>query len=352
MKISGRITLAFFALFFINACGGMGNVASVTSVSNGNIEGLGESDLAKLAEIKKASKKSGSGNDAGLKNVIESTPNYTVSEYHSLYYNADTLTAQDYTVGGYDVLSIIVYEETDLSQEKVRISSDGYISFPLIGRLQVDNLTTSEIEYLISTKLAEGQFLLDAHISVSVVGYNSKKFMILGEAVKEPGTYSLQARERVLDAISKAGGIDFEQGGKRCMIIRVKDPYAENEKKIVIHIDLPNLLKGTNQLSNLLLVDKDRIYIPRAEHFYIIGQVQKPGSYPHLEKDISIVEAISTAGGFTRIAARNKTRIVRVENGMERIIKVRIDEITKAGKKGQDINIQPGDIIIVPETFF
>ena len=58
------------------------------------------------------------------------------------------------------------------------------------------------------------------------------------------------------------------------------------------------------------------------------------------------------AGGFTNIAARNRTRIVRVENGMEKIIEVKVDAITKAGKKGQDVRIWPGDVIIVPESFF
>ena len=58
------------------------------------------------------------------------------------------------------------------------------------------------------------------------------------------------------------------------------------------------------------------------------------------------------AGGFTLIAARNKTRIIRVENGVEKIIQVKVDAITGAGKKIQDVVIRPDDIIFVPESFF
>jgi polysaccharide export outer membrane protein len=58
------------------------------------------------------------------------------------------------------------------------------------------------------------------------------------------------------------------------------------------------------------------------------------------------------AGGFTRIASRNKTRIIRVEEGVEKIIQVKVDAITKAGKKIQDVVIQPNDVIVVPESFF
>jgi len=257
----------------------------------------------------------------------------------------------DYRVGGLDVLDITVYEEADLSRKGVRISTDGYISFPLIGRLHVDNLTTSEVENLIAKTLADGQYLREAHVSVIVVEYKSKQFMVLG-SVKIPGTYPLMAQERVLDALSRAGGIDFEKGGNRGMIIRTENAGSPQERKVVIRIDLPGLLKGGNQVSNLLLADKDHLYIPSAEPFFIIGQVEKPGSYLYKENDITVVEAISMAGGFTRIASRNRTRIIRMEDGVEKIIEVRVDQITDSGKKAQDIIIKPGDIIVIPESIF
>jgi polysaccharide export outer membrane protein len=337
-------------MFF--ACAADNSKVSSTRVVDDQYQyaGLGEEERAKLEEIKKA-KQQAADDHHGLNNVIRETPNYSVQEYLALNPNANNPVAQDYRVGGYDVLEITVYEEEDLSRKSVRISADGYITFPLIGRLFVDHLTTSEIERLIADKLAEGGFLLDAHVSVSVVEYKSKQFMVLG-SVKEPGTYPLQAKEKVLDAVSRAGGIDFEQGGKTGIIIRTINPNTMNEKKIVIRIELTELLKGGDQLSNILLADQDLLYIPKADYFYIIGQVQKPGSYPYLEKEITVVEAISQAGGFTPIASRNKTRIIRVENGIEKIINVKIDAITKSGKKGQDVLILPGDVIVVPESFF
>ena len=221
----------------------------------------------------------------------------------------------------------------------------------------MDNLATSEIEKLISRKLAEEQYLLDAHVSVMVTEYNSKRFLVLG-AVKTPGSYSLRAQERVLDAISRAGGIRrsresyYEQAGMEGMIIRTESPNTGQESKIVINLDLEGLLKGRDQISNMFLADKDVLFIPTAEHFYIIGQVRRPGAYPLTDKQITLVEAISMAGGFTRIAARNRTRIIRVEDGVEKIIEVKVDAITDAGKKIQDVIIQPDDVIVIPESFF
>lgn len=320
-----------------------GDVVRVTNVSDGALSDIDEAHRKRIAEIKASEKQS----DSKIDKVIKGTPNYSVSDYLNRHPDANDPGARDFKVGGYDVLDIIVYEEEDLSREAVPVSAEGYISFPLIGRLEVAGLTTSEIENLIANSLAKGQFILDAHVSVTVREYRSKQFMVLG-SVKQPGAYPIKGRERVLDAISKAGGIDFEQGGKEAMIIRTRP----QEQKIVIRIELSKLLKGGDQLSNLLLYDKDLLYIPKAENYYIIGQVQNPGSYPYMEKEISLVEAISRAGGFTEIAARNRTRIVRVEDGAEKIIEVQVDAITESGRKGQDVKLKPGDVIVVPESLF
>ncbi len=334
-----------------------GEVVKVSTVQEGHLNGLKEEERARLEEIKKA--RTGQGIDASLSHVIEETPHFSVSEYLAKYPDASGKARKDYKVGGYDVLNIMVYEEEDLSREAVRVSADGYISFPFIGRLKIDNLTTSEIEKLISQKLAEGQYLLEAHVSVMVIEFNSKRFMVLG-AVEKPGSYSFKARERVLDAISRAEGIRRTMGtygerpgaGKRGMIIRTENPDTPQEQKIIINLDLQGLLKGRDQISNIYLVDKDVVFIPRAEHFFIIGEVRRPGSYNLTDREITLVEAISMAGGFTSIAARNRTRIIRVEDGVEKIIEVKVDAITDAGKKIQDVIIQPNDVIVVPESFF
>ncbi|MBW1862228.1 MAG: polysaccharide biosynthesis/export family protein [Deltaproteobacteria bacterium] len=354
-----HLSIVLALVFLTGACAAVGGeVVKVSVVQEGRWDGLKEEERAKLEEIRKA--KAGQEIDASLGYVIEETPHFSVSEYLAKYPDASGRDGKDYKVGGYDVLSLVIYEEEDLSREAVRVSADGYISFPFVGRLKADNLTTSEIENLISRKLAEGQYLLDAHVSVMVVEFNSQRFLVLG-AVQHPGSYALKAQERVLDAISRAGGIrratdtyrDGQTGaGKKGMIIRTENPNTPQEQKIVINLDLQGLLKGRDQISNIFLTDKDVVFIPTAEKFFIIGEVERPGSYTLTDMEITLVEAISMAGGFTPIAARNRTRIIRVEAGVEKIIEVKVDAITDAGKKIQDVIIQPNDVIVVPESFF
>jgi polysaccharide export outer membrane protein len=351
MKVFMRVSLACVVLLFIGSCATGKDVVRVTEVKKGEKTGLSEKELASLAEIKAG--KDSADNGHGLNDVINKTPNYSVKEYVALHREGNGPIARDYRVGGYDVLDIMVYEEDDLSRTGVRISADGYISFPMIGRIKAGGLTTSEIETKISNKLAQGQYIIDAHVSVTVQDYKSKQFMVLGQ-VKAPGSYPLKARERLIDGISRAGGIEVggSSNSNDMMIIRTHDPDTENEKKIVIRIDLSSLIREGDQYSNVLLMDRDLLYIPKAKMFYLIGQVINPGSYYYTDKDITLVEAISKAGGFTKIAARNRTRIVRVEDGVDKIIVVKVDAITKGGQKAQDILIRPGDIVVVPEAYF
>ena len=333
------------------ACAGVDeDVVKVTTVEkNAAYRGLKADEIAKVQEVKKSIV---GKDDDGLNSLLAKTRIYDVQEYLAKFPESRSAALADYKVGGYDVLSVTVYEEKDLTLESVRVSADGYITFPLIGRIHVADKTTAEIEKLISRKLADGQYLKEAHVAVMVTKYEGRKFSVLG-AVKNPGPYPLQARERVLDGISKAGGVDTEKGEKQdAMIIRTLNYGRQNETKIVISFDLHALLKGSDQISNIYLSDQDVVYIPKADYFYIIGQVKNPGSYAFTKRDITIVEAISIAGGFTPIAARNKTRIVRIENSAEKIYEVNVDSITKGGKIIQAVVIKPNDLIVVPESFF
>jgi polysaccharide export outer membrane protein len=360
---AARLLLVVCSLFLFACAGGSvgdGRVVKVTDVqipTSSVYSGLKRDDVARLEEIKKSIITKKDEGDSVVASIIGKTPTFTVAEYLKKFPESLTI-GEDYKIGGYDVLAITVYEEKDLTIESIRVSADGFISFPLIGRIHVAEKNTSQVEAMISRMLAEGSYLLDAHVSVMVAKYEGRKFSVLG-AVKGPGNYPLQAREKLLDGISKAGGIADGDGAAKssgeaqeAMVIRVLNPGKADEQKIVITVDLQGLLKGRDQVSNIYLADNDVLFIPKADYFYIIGEVKNPGSYAFVKKNITIVEALSIAGGFTRIAARNKTRIVRIENGAERIYDVNVDEITKAGKMIQAIPIKPNDLIVVPESFF
>ncbi len=86
---------------------------------------------------------------------------------------------------------------------------------------------------------------------------------------------------------------------------------------------------------------------------YVLGQVSKPASLEiPPEKPLTVLEAITSVGGFTDVAAPSKVRVLRMDNGKQKSIDVDITQITKQGNKALDITLIPGDVVFVPQSMF
>ena len=166
----------------------------------------------------------------------------------------------NYKIQPEDILQVTVYEHDDL-KTKARVSTNGKISFPLLGKVEVAGLTVQEVEDNLTVAL-EKDYLVHADVQVFIEDYHTKQITVLG-AVKEPGKYDMNT-----------------------------------------------------------------------------------------EKETTVLEAIAMAGGFTKVASRNGTRIIRNEDDEEKAIPIRITDITKKGMKDKDVVLQSGDVIFVPESFF
>ncbi|MFH1438501.1 MAG: polysaccharide biosynthesis/export family protein [Pseudomonadota bacterium] len=87
----------------------------------------------------------------------------------------------------------------------------------------------------------------------------------------------------------------------------------------------------------------------KSKQIHILGQVARPGTFP-FQQNMSVLQAVTLAGGFTPIASKNKTTITRLIEGKEIIIRAEVDKISKGEKP--NISLQAGDIIHVPERVF
>ena len=83
----------------------------------------------------------------------------------------------------------------------------------------------------------------------------------------------------------------------------------------------------------------------------IIGQVAKPQALPFRE-GITALDAVLAVGGLAPFAAGNRAKVIRTENGKQREIKLKLDDIINKGAMAQNILLQPGDVIVVPESRF
>jgi polysaccharide export outer membrane protein len=82
-------------------------------------------------------------------------------------------------------------------------------------------------------------------------------------------------------------------------------------------------------------------------NIFIVGNVNKPGVYD-VKREVNILQAISTAGGFTEWAKKRKIKIFRNHGGVEKVIKVNYNKIASGKHPELNIPLQPGDTILVP----
>jgi polysaccharide export outer membrane protein len=82
---------------------------------------------------------------------------------------------------------------------------------------------------------------------------------------------------------------------------------------------------------------------------FVFGEVQKPGTFTY-QDGMSIVQAVTLAGGFTRGASQNSTSVTRRVRGQEVKVKVNVQDIALG--KAPNFTLEPGDIVYVPESLF
>jgi polysaccharide export outer membrane protein len=83
----------------------------------------------------------------------------------------------------------------------------------------------------------------------------------------------------------------------------------------------------------------------------VVGQVQKPTALPYHE-GMRVLDAILAVGGLTQFASGNRARIVRMENGKETIIHVKVADLVNNGDVKQNAPLKPGDVLVVPQSLF
>lgn len=236
-------------------------------------------------------------------------------------------------LGAGDVVKVSVYGSPDLSLE-TRIAEDGKLAYPLIGDVQVEGLEPPAAERRIATMLAAGGYLKRPQVNLLVVSMQSQQVSVLGNVMR-PGRYPMEGRRSLLDVLALAGGINPE-GGDVAVIVRKRDGAPAKEV-----VNVPDMVRSADLSQNVQLSGGDVVYIERAPKFYIYGEVQRPGVY-RLERNMTVVQALSTGGGLNQRGTERRMRIKRRdERGILHEVSVRQDDI-----------LLPDDVIYVKESLF
>ena len=222
--------------------------------------------------------------------------------------------ANAYVVGATDVLTIRVFDEPSLGCE-CTVDTDGSITFPLVGRVEVGGKTLREAETILTTLLRK-DYVRRAQVSVEVKSYRSRSIFVLGE-VRTPGKYSIGDQVTLLEVIANAGSLT-PTAGNTIIVQRQKDPKApvtgpalttENTGVEIMRISYDDLREGRLR-SNIVLQDGDTLFIPEAERFFVTGFVRTPGVYV-LKQNMTVQQAIAQAGGLTDRGTFRRLKILR-----------------------------------------
>lgn len=83
----------------------------------------------------------------------------------------------------------------------------------------------------------------------------------------------------------------------------------------------------------------------------VIGQVTNPQSLPYRE-GMRVLDAVLAAGGLAQFASGNRAKIVRKVNGKEVEMRVRLDDLINRGDLKHNLELKPGDVLVVPQSLF
>jgi polysaccharide export outer membrane protein len=354
----------------------------------------------------------------GLTFIFLVTPN--CARDYSLVAQSD----KEYMISPNDVLEVSVYQEPDLSVT-LRVSQDGFINYPLLGRIQAAGLTERQLEKIINDLLAK-DYLVNPQVNLMVKEY--AKVSLLGQ-VRNPGSYEMKESLTLTQAIAMAGGYSEKANINQVKIIRTK----ENKRETVL-VNVSDIMN--KEAPDFMLEPNDVVVLEEYGQLSVLGQVKKPGTFVikesltltqaialaggftetanvvsvkvmrrsggkkqtyevntrdildglmqdvelkaddtiivdeenlgrisimgqvirpgvfNLKKGLTVVEAISLAGGFTSTAAADATKVIRTEDGKKIAIPIRISDIIRGQDKTKDVILQDGDTIVVPESFF
>lgn len=259
------------------------------------------------------------------------------SRFRALPASADPET--QYKLGPDDKIAISVHNQPDLSAE-VTVTDDGTISAPLVGDLSAAGLTPRQLAARLAELLGRS-FLVDPQVDVEVVDFRSQWVMVGGE-VRQPGRHPLRGGTRLKEVLSEAGGFT-EYAGEQIAISRRQ---ADSDDYLTLRVERADFEAGS---SNPMLLDGDIVEVARAAYAYVSGEVRSPGRVL-IERDMTLLKAISMVGGLTQWADRKEVRILRGQGAQSQEIVVNLKKIQRG--RAEDLRLLGGEIIVVRRRFF
>ena len=264
--------------------------------------------------------------------------------------------ASGYVLGPGDQISVHVVNLDQINDKPVAVDLNGDIRLPMIGRVRVSGLTVAQVEAEVTGRLKT--YVLRPDVSISIAEFRSQPVSVIG-AVKTPGVQQVQGRKTLVEMLSLAGGLDTTAGptlkitrrrewGQIPLAGAADDPTGQFS---LAEVRLKSILDAKDPEKNILVKPYDVISVPKADSVYVIGQVLKGGSFLLNDReDVTVLQALSMAGGLDRAAQPQNAKILRRRAGASERTEIAVNLKQIIDGKTSDVPMQPEDILFVPNS--
>lgn len=288
-----------------------------------------------------------------LQNVSSNKPKTLKAEVNTL--------SGRYIISPGDVISVIVFGETDFSQENILVKSDGYATVHPFGEVKIGSLDIDRANDVLKARFA--RYLVNPRVSVKVNDMRLAKVYIYG-AVQRPGLYQKNLNEKntpltLASLITNAGGIKHDADIQNIQVININTGSTKS-------FNLLQMIKEGDTSQDVYLNSEDKVYVPTRdseaqlsdEDFLLIssssiapqefpvrvmGAVGKPGLHYLSAASPTIQSAVAACEGYAFTA---NTKVVQVKRITP---KGNISTITVNPDKN-DMVLRPNDIVQVTEN--
>ena len=174
--------------------------------------------------------------------------------YFSAFSNSVCLGSEAvYHIGPGDLLEISVWKDESLSKQVV-VPPDGFISFPLIGDVDVSGMTVADLRKHVADRLTE--YIPDVTVTVMFLEISSLRAYVIGK-VNNPGEFPINIDTNVMQILSMAGGLDPFASSGEILVIR-----QENKATMKIPFNYKEVAKGKNLEQNIIIRRGDVVVVP------------------------------------------------------------------------------------------
>lgn len=305
----------------------------------------------------------------------------------------------EYVIGAGDTLAVQVFDVAELTRD-VRVTEQGTISLPLLpARLRVSGMTEIQAEKKLEEVLATSGLVTHAQVSVTVKERKSNPITVIG-AVAHPMVYQAVRPVTLLEVLSEAGGISNDAGNVVLITRRPSNPGqvaavadqgsgqglgakqkansvesrptdreqsfpsgssepgpspdggTASDSPSVLSISLIDLLETGDPKYNIPLQGGDAVAVPRAGIIYVMGAVERPGGFvlANDREAMSVMKVMALAGGPKSTAKSSQSVIMHRATPGSPPQEVHLDLKRLMEHKAEDVRLNPGDIVFVPDS--